>query len=110
MLISVWIELYDSTSLGQTSHPCLSLGGETGVVENQQLATGCIDAWIIKRYVEKGWNQSHYTELCQSHVHSFSKSNAAPSYGAALESDSSDRRVSKSSPCPEQREVQRVSV
>ena len=39
-----------------------------------ELATGCTDAWIRKRYVERGWNQSHCTELRQSHVHLFNKS------------------------------------
>lgn len=72
--VSVQIKLCDSKGLGQNSHPCLSLGWETRVMENQQLTTGCLDAWIIKRYVEKGWNQSHCTELCQSHVHLFNRS------------------------------------
>lgn len=43
-------------------------------MENQQLATGGIEAWIIKRCGEKGLNQSHFTELCQSHVHLLNKS------------------------------------
>lgn len=71
-------------------------------MENQQLTNGCLDAWVIKRYVEKGWNQSHCTELCQSHVHLFNRSMLPLPVGVALESDSGDRYVNRSSSGPEQ--------